>query len=61
MQMQYQQTKQNFAKFVELAKEVQSRPEKEQWDICLMIQGYLAGRSVKKMEKVMESDSDTKK
>lgn len=44
-------TKQDFTKFVELAERVQSRPEKEQRDICLVIQGYLAGRLAGKAEK----------
>ncbi len=38
--------------FEKLAKEVQSRSEKEQYDICLMIHGYLAGIASREPAKV---------
>lgn len=38
--------------FEKLARKVESYPEKEQRDICLIIQGYLAGRAAKETAKV---------
>lgn len=40
------------ATFEELVKKLKSCPEKEQRDICLIIQGYLVGRAAEETTKV---------
>lgn len=50
--MQCEQMEQNLNQFERLARKVQSRPEEEQRDICLIIQGYLACSASKERTKV---------
>lgn len=44
-------TTENLANFENLAKKVQSLPEKDQRDVCLIIQGYLACNAARRTEK----------
>ena len=50
--MQCEKMEQDLNQFESLARKVQSCPEDEQRDICLIIQGYLACSASKNMTKV---------
>lgn len=49
--MQCEHTEQDFNQFEKLARKVKSRPDDEQRDICLIIQGYLACSASKDTDK----------
>lgn len=50
--MQCEQMEHDLNRFERIARKVKSRPEEEQRDICLIIQGYLACSASKNMTKV---------